>query len=82
MTLIDDTIYQNGVECSGLAMLAYGDNEVDNNNITAKVQPNVKFVFKAAYSLNDASSPVQVECKESFALGDPVVYLDQTINIK
>jgi len=74
-TTFDDKVYQNGVECSSLAVFC---DDVDSNTGLASVKPGVTLIVEEGYLLNDKSD-VEIEVKELF--GDKV-YLSEKRSIQ
>ena len=71
----DDKVYQNGVECSSLAVFC---DDVDSGTAIASVKPGVTYIVEVGYLLNDKSD-VEIEVKEAF--GDKV-YLSEKRSIQ
>jgi type IV pilus biogenesis protein CpaD/CtpE len=79
--MVEDNIFQGGVECGGFVVMAMDNKEI-NDKSDAKVQTGTAHVFSVGYLLTDTETPVEVEAKEAFAFSDPEVYLKETINLK
>ncbi len=74
-TSFEDKVYQNGVECSSLAVIC---DDVDSNTTLASIKPGVTTIVEEGYLLNDMSD-VEIEVKEW--LGDKV-YLSEKRSIQ
>ncbi len=74
-TSFEDKVYQNGVECSSMAVFC---DDVDSNTAIASIKPGVTTIVEEGYLLNDMSD-VEIEVKEW--LGDKV-YLSEKRSIQ
>ena len=61
-TFFDDKVYQNGVECSSLAVFC---DDVDSNTVLVNIKPGVTTIVEEGYLLNDMSD-VEIEVKKLF----------------
>jgi len=75
-TTFDDKVYQNGVECSSLAVFC---DDVDSNTTLASVKPGVTLIVEEGYLLNDKKTDVEIEVKEIFG---NKVYLSEKRSLK
>ena len=75
-TTFDDKVYQNGVECSSLAVFC---DDVDSNTTLASVKRGVTLIVEEGYLLNDKKTDVEIEVKEIFG---NKVYLSEKRSLK
>lgn len=78
MMSIYDKAFQKGIETTKEFLL--WDNDFDGESDDKDVQPGYSLEVQEAYRLNDTTSPVEIEIKESFTLfADEILHF--TINI-
>lgn len=72
---VDDKAIQNGVECSSFVL----SEDIDDQQQLNDVEPNVPYVLKVGYLLQDTTAPVELEITNQL-LGEEV--LRQTVNLQ
>lgn len=63
---IDDTAFQNGVECDTLVF----HDEVDSSDQMKKIKPGASTTLKIGYVLENTTSDVEIECYKFFDYSD------------
>ncbi len=67
-TACNETVYQNGVECS----MGFGT-DYESGGYMQKVKPGATSSCELLYNLQDTTSPVDVEVGELFSFGDELL---------
>lgn len=76
---VDDTAFQNGIECSNLGVIVEG---IDNQLPLNKIQADTPYSLKIGYKLQDTTTPVNIQCKKLIDFDDSAPLLEQTINLQ
>lgn len=71
---IEESVYQNGVECEPCYVYSYNGEEFDDtdSNDMKQIKEGKSIDVVLAYYLNDTSD-IEVECEEVFSFSDKVV---------
>lgn len=67
--VIDDKVYQNGIECAKCYFADESANYQDENQSKA-IKTGATLDIEVAYNLNDMTTPIEVEVAELFSLSD------------
>ena len=80
MYAIDDTVFQNGVECESAILMSVDG--FDSGLQMKEIKPGATLTVQAAYVLNDASSPIEIELTELFSFASDPPMVTKTFEIK
>ncbi len=67
-TACNETVYQNGVECS----MGFGT-DYDSSGYMQKVKPGATTSCELLYNLQDTTTPIDVEVEEFLSFGDELL---------
>lgn len=73
---VDDTAYQNGIECESVFMADSVDSGASQNDI----KPEVPYKFKEGYVLADLETPVEIECLPLMSFGNFKPWVNVTVD--
>lgn len=74
---VDDTAYQNGIECEAVFMADSVDSSASQNDI----KPEVPYKFKEGYVLADLETPVEIECLPLISFGNVKPWVNVTVDL-
>lgn len=77
---LDDTVYQDGIECESAIFVE--DPKYDSDAQGKDIKPGSKQTVQVAYILNDTTTPIEVEVQELFTFADKPPMVTKTFEIK
>ncbi len=79
MVAFDDNVYQNGVGLT-TAIILDDDANYSSDNQVKEIKKGTSLDVEVAYTLNDATTDIEVEVKELFSFSDKII--SKTFSIK
>lgn len=76
---LTEQVFQAGIECE-MAIMSSSDN-YNSDNYMKDIRPGATLEVQCAYVLNDTTSPIEVEVKESFSFADKPPMVTQKYDI-